>query len=110
MAKDKDYKQLIHTGRWLRLRRETLNAQPLCERCYGDGIITRATELHHRKPVEDGVNRAEKIRLMFDSKNLQPLCHDCHVRTHTELGRSGKEATRKRNAEQTAAAIKKFFG
>lgn len=110
MAKDKDYIKLIHTPRWLRLRRDILSAHPLCERCQTEGYVTPATEVHHRKPVEGGINYSEKHRLVYDPKNLCALCHACHVRVHTEMGRSGKEATRRRNAEQVEAVVKKFFG
>lgn len=109
MAKDKDYKKLIHTPLWLRLRRDTLNAHPLCEACEAEGYITPATEVHHRRPVEYGINYAEKRRLMYDPTNLCALCHDCHVKKHIEMGRSGKEATQRRNAQQVAGVIKKFF-
>lgn len=110
MAKDKDYIKLIHTQRWLLLRREILTEHPLCERCQSEGYITPATEVHHRKPVEYGVNYAEKHRLMYDPSNLCTLCHNCHVTIHTEMGRSGKEATRRRNAEQVKRAVNKLFG
>lgn len=109
MAKDKDYKRLIHTTRWLRLRREVLTAHPACERCEADGFVTAATEVHHRRPVECGFNLAEKSRLMYDPDNLMAVCHACHVAIHTEMGRSGKEATRRRNAEQVKDVIVKFF-
>lgn len=109
MAKDKDYQQLIHTERWLKLRRDKLTAQPLCERCQQEDRITPATEVHHVVPVEDGLTRAAKVWLMYDPHNLRALCHDCHVKTHTELGRCGKEATKRRNAAQLAAVKKKFF-
>ena len=110
MAKDKDYKRLIHTTRWLRLRASVITDHPLCERCEREGIVTAATEVHHRVPVEHGMNPREKERLMFDRLNLVALCHGCHVKEHTEMGRSGKEATRRRNEAQTAAAIARFFG
>lgn len=110
MAKDKDYVQLIHTDRWLRLRRDKLTASPLCERCQQDGIITPATEVHHVTPVEDGLTYAAKVQLMFDPHNLRALCHACHVQTHTELGRCGRAATKRRNAAQVAATLEKFFG
>ena len=109
MAKDNDYKRLIHTKRWVELRRMVLTAQPLCERCKAEGYITPAVEVHHRTPVESGYNFHEKRRLMYDPCNLMALCHDCHVKTHTEMGRSGKEANRKRTDEQVAGVIKKFF-
>lgn len=110
MAKDKDYQRLINTSQWLRLRRDTLTAHPLCQRCQAEGKITAATEVHHVRPVEEAINYAEKRRRMYDLANLRALCHDCHVRIHTEAGRSGREATKKRNAEQVAQVIKNFFG
>ncbi len=109
MAKDKDYNKLIHTRRWLDLRRTILSAHPLCERCEAQGYITPATEVHHYRPVESGVTYSEKYRLMYNPGNLRALCHDCHVKIHTEMGRSGKEATKRRNAEIAAGIIKHFF-
>lgn len=110
MAKDKDYVRLIHTMRWQRLRKRKLCSHPLCERCGSRGLVSAATEVHHRHPVEWAVNAAEKERLMFDPGNLEALCHRCHVETHTDMGRSGRERSRKVNAEQTAAIIRKFYG
>lgn len=101
---------MIHTGRWLRLRREVLTRHPLCARCEAEGYVTAATEVHHRVPVESAVNPGERERLMYDPKNLVPLCHRCHVKTHTELGRSGKAPTRERNRAAAAEAIRRFFG
>jgi 5-methylcytosine-specific restriction endonuclease McrA len=97
MAKDKDYQKMIHTSRWMRLRRDKLSDYPLCERCEEEGRHSLAVEVHHVIPVEDGLTRQEKERLMFDYHNLRALCHDCHVKTHMEMGRSGKAyAERKR--------------
>lgn len=110
MSKDEDYNKLIHTQRWLDLRRAILTAHPLCERCEAEGFVTPAVEVHHRRPVEYGINYAEKHRLMYDEMNLCALCHECHVRTHKEMGKGGKEATQRRNREQVAGVIKKFFG
>lgn len=110
MAKDNDYKKLIHNRRWLELRREVLTAHPLCEKCEHDGYVTPATEVHHRRPVEYGINLNEKRRLMYDPANLMALCHNCHVQIHTDMGRAGREATKRRNDAQVAEAIKKFFG
>lgn len=109
MAKDKDYKRMIHTARWLRLRRAALSQHPLCVRCEKEGFITAAKEVHHRVPVETATTVTEKERLMFDPMNLTPLCHDCHVRIHTEMGRSGKEQTRQRNDDHTKEIIDRFF-
>lgn len=110
MAKDRDYQQLINSTKWLRLRREVLTRHPLCQRCEAEGKLTAATEVHHVRPVEEAITYADKQQRMYDPHNLRALCHDCHVRTHTELGRSGREATKKRNAEQTAQVIARYFG
>lgn len=110
MARDKDYMKLINTARWLKLRRDILSQNPICQRCQADNRVTAATEVHHIRPVEEAVTLSEKRQRMYDPTNLRALCHDCHVKTHTELGRCGKEATKRRNAEQVAQVIKKFFG
>lgn len=109
MAKDKDYIRMIHTTRWLYLRRDILTKHPLCQQCEDEGRITPAIEVHHIRPVEYGVSRADKQRLMFNPTNLRALCHDCHVKVHTDMGRSGKQATMRRNEQQVAGVIKKFF-
>lgn len=110
MAKDKDYQKLIHTGRWLRLRCDVLSVHPLCQRCANEGRITAATEVHHIRPVEEAITYGDKRQRMYDPANLMALCHDCHVKVHTELGRSGKEATKKRNEKQLADVVQRFFG
>lgn len=110
MSKDKDYNKLIHTVKWMRLRRDTLTAHPLCQRCEAEGRITPATEVHHICPVEEAITMTDKVQRMYDPHNLKALCHSCHVKTHTELGRSGKAITRKRNAELVRQTVKRFFG
>lgn len=109
MAKDKDYIRMIHTARWLRLRRDKLTAQPLCERCEEEGRLAPATEVHHVLPVESALTAWEKQRLMFDPHNLKALCHDCHVRTHTEMGRSGKELAKNRTKEHLRRFADRFL-
>ena len=110
MAKDKEYQQLIHTTKWLQLRRAVLTAHPLCEICRQHDEITPATEVHHIRPVEEAFGHAERRRRMYDPKNLMAVCHDCHVRIHTEMGRCGRAANVKRTKEQVAEINKKFFG
>lgn len=109
MAKDKAYIRMIHTDKWLRLRRAKLTSNPICERCQAEGRITPSREVHHVTPVEDGLTSREKETLMYDPHNLQALCHDCHVKTHTELGRSGKAHAKRRAAEHRKEFIKKFL-
>ena len=61
MAKDKEYNKLIHKNKWLKLRKAKLSSNPICERCKEKP----ATEVHHIKPVEDGIG-SERYRLMYD--------------------------------------------
>ena len=110
MAKDKDYRRLIHTHRWVMLRRSKLTAYPLCEDCLARDIVTPATEVHHIKPVEDALTAADKEALMFDPHNLRSLCHACHLAAHVALGRGGKEHARRRAAEKMKSFTEKFFG
>ena len=101
MSKSVMYRCLINTNKWKELRRWKLSRNPLCERCAEEGRTTAATEVHHVRPVEDVQGRREMSARMFDPHNLRSLCHDCHVRTHTEMGRSGKaHAARKREEER----------
>ena len=58
MAKDKEYNKLIHTNKWLRLRRDVLTKHPICQRCEAEGRLTPATEVHHIRPVEEAFTKA----------------------------------------------------
>lgn len=109
MARDRDYNRLIHTERWLRLRKAVLTAHPMCQDCLERGELSAATEVHHVRPVEEALGYAGKMRLMYDPANLRALCHACHVRIHTEMGRSGRDAVRGRNVRQIKEIVRKFF-
>ena len=109
MERNKDYRKLIHATRWLQLRRDIITRHPLCEQCLADGYVTPATEVHHVVPVETAVTYREKVRLMYEPSNLRALCHNCHVKIHTGMGRSGREATRKRNDDHVKKIVKRFF-
>ena len=91
MAKDKDYRRLIHSNRWIKLRRAKLTACPLCEDCKETGRITPATEVHHIKPVEDALNLADK-------------------ESHVALGRGGKQHAMRRATAHLKRFQEKFLG
>ena len=109
MAKNAIYKKLIHTTKWLKLRKQVLTDHPLCQRCLEQGVTTPAVEVHHIVPAETAINQRDMSALMYDYHNLRALCHNCHVLTHAEMGRSGKEARRKRNDEQLNQFVKKYI-
>ena len=109
-SKDEDYRRLLTSYRWLRLRQLKLSRNPLCERCEAEGYVTAATEVHHVIPVEEGVTSLDKERLCYDMGNLRSLCHACHVRTHTESGRCGKAAALDRRERQRRTIFSRLFG
>ena len=84
MAKDEDYKRMIHTVRWLRLRKGVLTRHPVCEMCEKEGILSPAVEVHH-------------------------VVH-CHVSIHQEMGKGTKAGAKERSDEKTSAACRKLFG
>lgn len=101
---------MIQSRRWRELRRRVLTSRPCCERCAERGLVTAAREVHHVLPVEHVTGPAAQEGRMFDPLNLMALCHACHVAVHEEMGRSGREAVRARNATRSASAIARFFG
>lgn len=109
MAKGKTYRRLIHTQKWLQLRRRKLTEQPLCERCQREGRLAAATEVHHVRPVEDGLGDKAQELLMYDYHNLEALCHRCHVMAHTEMGSKGKAGQRRRTERQKDDFRRRFL-
>ena len=72
MAK-KSVKWIYNSKEWKSLRKQALiRDRYTCQLCG-----RRATEVHHLKEVNT-VN-AEDNTHAFDLKNLQSLCHECHV-------------------------------
>lgn len=104
-----DYKRLLRSSVWLRLRRDTLTRHPLCEDCATLGLLTPATEVHHVVPVDNGRSYAEKRRLAYDPGNLRALCHRCHVRAHMDLGSHSREHAQNRNETALREFKKKFL-
>ena len=42
-------------------------------------------------------------------KEMMALCHDCHILTHTEMGRSGKAHAKRKAKEQLKGFQEKFL-
>lgn len=72
--------------------------------------LAPATEVHHIRPVEEGLTLREKEQLMFDPHNLRALCHECHVKTHTEMGRCGKKQAKERAEAHLLRFKDRFMG
>lgn len=109
MSKGHTYNRLIHSMRWLRLRRDMLTRHPVCQICARDGRARAATEVHHIRPVEDAVGIVEMESRMFDPHNLLCLCHQCHVNEHKAMGKTGRAQMKRRTASQLAIIRAKYF-
>jgi 5-methylcytosine-specific restriction protein A len=101
MSKNKTYLALIHSTRWLALRRSYITMHPLCEECRRQGITRPATEVHHVRPIEGGGTEAEMTRRAFDPTNLRALCTECHHAAHRHV--------RTRVQDAVKAEINTFF-
>lgn len=110
MAKNETYNRLIHTTRWLHLRKQVLNDHPLCQMCEAERRVSAATEVHHIVPCETAATEQEMITLMFDPHNVMALCQRCHQQVHMKMGKGGKAERRKRADGRLQNFVKKFFG
>jgi len=63
---------------WKRIRDRYYSAHPYCERCYAEGCMTPAEEVHHILPVSKGGRHTDD--------NLMSLCRSCHNKIHHEMG------------------------
>lgn len=106
-----DYTKLMQSSRWRKLRAWQLHRTPLCERCQEAGIVTRATEVHHREPIERGGDLEEKARRCYTVTNLVSLCRDCHTAVHAEMmSHSPQSIAATAKAEAEAMKRKLFDG
>lgn len=72
-----------YDGRWQRVRRMKLSANPLCEECLQSGLTVPAAEVDHITPLAAGGTHA--------MSNLRSLCKPCHSRkTMAELNARGR--------------------
>lgn len=102
MSRDPRYQRLLNSKRWKELRRQYLQAHPLCERCEAEGYVRSSVDLHHVVPVETGKTQQEMERLAFDIHNLRALCIPCHIATHKEMGKGSKDNRKEREEQRQA--------
>lgn len=109
MSRNPIYIKLINSQRWRRLRCYKMLANPICEVCEAKGISTLAVEVHHVTPVESAATEIGMQQLMYDVRNLQALCHSCHVEIHTAAFSHSKEAVQANNKRATQRFADKFL-
>ena len=95
----KDKVEIYNSREWRELRIQKLRANPLCEVCEREGIVTAAHAVHHRHPIEDSTSKAEMRKWAFAWDNLVSVCDACHAKIHKEQRSRTKEAVKVR-AEQ----------
>ena len=95
----KDKAEIYNSREWRELRIMKLRANPLCEVCEKEGIVTSAHAVHHRHPIEDSTSKAEMRKWAFMWENLVSVCDACHAKIHKEERSHTKEAVKAR-AEQ----------
>jgi 5-methylcytosine-specific restriction endonuclease McrA len=61
--------------RWRKLRARKIADEPRCEPCLAKGMVTMATEVHHRTPISEGGGK-------YDWENLESVCGDCQDEAH----------------------------
>ena len=95
----KDKAEIYNSREWRELRIQKLRANPLCEVCEQEGIVTSAHAVHHRHPIEESTSKAEMRKWAFMWENLVSVCDACHAKIHKEERSHTKEAVKAR-AEQ----------
>lgn len=106
----KTYNRLINCQKWRNIRNEYLCANPLCERCKEQGIVTIAECVHHITPVEDGRSVEEMELLAYNRNNLQALCIECHTAIHKEAGQKTSAKLLERKEARASRGYAALFG
>jgi 5-methylcytosine-specific restriction enzyme A len=79
-----EHAHLYNSRRWKDIRRDQLEAEPLCARCQTRGVDTLATVAHHRVPHQGDE------KLFFDRSNLASSCKPCHDQDEQRVERGGR--------------------
>lgn len=77
----------LYGHKWRKESKQFLASHPYCAECARQGRHTLATEVDHIKPHRGN------LKLFWDRKNWQGLCHSCHsTKTAKEDGGFGNKA------------------
>lgn len=106
---DANYRRIINSKRWQRVRAEKLRRQPLCEDCLDAGRAVTATVVHHVVPLSRGGSYGEMERLAFDPANLRSLCRDCHAAAHRRLASASVGSCSDARAASAERFTKKYL-
>lgn len=92
----KDKQEIYNSREWRELRIQKLRANPLCEVCEREGIVTAARCVYHVVPIETARTKDEMRRLAIDCglQGLKSLCLACHAKIHKEQRSHTKEVVK----------------
>lgn len=77
--RNQDSRKVYVSNRWVKVRKIALERDNyLCQDCVENKSISNASEVHHIKPLDVGGEA-------YDLDNLISLCHECHMKRHSEL-------------------------
>ena len=79
------YNKYYQSHDWKQLREWKINNYPVCQNCLHYGIVTPATEIHHRIPFSTGTTEEAKWQLLLDPTNIVSLCSSCHDLFHNTM-------------------------
>jgi 5-methylcytosine-specific restriction protein A len=68
---------IYNTPRWVKLRKEKLMQNPVCEVCNKE----LADHVHHINSFMN-YSKEERINVAYNSNNLQSVCRECHTKIH----------------------------
>ncbi len=81
-----DGKKIYSSTRWVKLRRQFLNHNPLCAHHLVQGINIPGHTVDHIIEIKDG-------GAIWDIDNLQTLCNACH---NTKTGEQSRKRTKRK--------------
>ena len=110
MGRSKEYRKLINTRKWQKLRLQALSkTNYLCAVCLKNDITTPATEVHHIAPIESGVTNEHMKHLCYNPDNLLSVCKECHKKEHIKLQSYTKNEVQRRNDARTKSFASRFL-
>lgn len=107
--KDEQYRKIITSKEWKKLRAIKIANNPICEDCLLENRTTIATEVHHITPIQRGKSLKEMKKLAYDYNNLRSLCEKCHQKTHELLLSRGTKMQKELRELEKKRFIETYF-
>ena len=96
IQQQKDKNEIYQSREWRELSILKKRANPLCELCLAEGIVTAVKDVHHIHPIEESSTKEEMRKWAFMWSNLLSVCKYHHAKIHREAGANKKENVQER--------------